>query len=185
MLDESNYVIQMKQSKAAGRGANRAAISGSQEDYLEAILELTLSDGSARVRDIAGRVDVAKSSVTVALRALSRAGLVHYEPYQLVSLTGTGRALSEKICGRHRVLRDFMVKVLGVDDGVADRNACRIEHAVEDGVMRRFSCFVGFMSRSNARARQLPAAFRKHCRFERLAGRCSDCEGLDTVEPIV
>ena len=171
----------MQHIKKDGPGGGRKAVSGSLEDYLEAILELTLREGSARVRDIAGRVDVAKSSVTVALRALSRAGLVNYEPYQLVTLTAKGRVLSEKICGRHRVLRDFMVKVLGVEEAVADRNACRIEHAVEDGVMRRFSCFVGFMGRSNARARQLPSAFGTYCRNERKAGRCGECEALAAV----
>jgi DtxR family Mn-dependent transcriptional regulator len=171
----------MQQIKAAGQGGNRMAISGSQEDYLEAILELTMRDGSARVRDIADRIAVAKSSVTVALRALSRAGLIHYAPYQLVTLTEKGRAMSEKISGRHRVLRDFMVGVLGVDDVVADRNACRIEHAVEDRVMRRFSCFVEFMRRSRVRASQLPAAFGTYCRGQLTSGRCADCEGRESA----
>lgn len=152
------------------------AISGSHEDYLEAILELTVRDGNARVRDIAGRIGVAKSSVTVALRALSRAGLVNYEPYQLVTLTAKGRGLAEKICGRHRALRDFMIRVLGVGDVMADRNACRIEHAVEDSVMGRFSCFVGFMGRSNVPSRELPVAFGKYCAGERKAGHCGGCE---------
>lgn len=152
------------------------AVSGSQEDYLEAILDLTLRDGTARGRDIAGRLGVAKSSVTVALRSLSRMGLVNYAPYQLITLTVKGRAMAGKICGRHRVLRDFMVEFLGVGEVVADRNACRIEHAVEDGVMRRFSCFAGFMSRSKVPARQLSLAFGTYCMGERDAGHCAECD---------
>ena len=166
----------MQHHKEAGAGGTQKGLSGSQEDYLEAIMELTVRDGSARVRDIAERLGVAKSSVTVALRSLSRGGFVNYEPYQLVTLTPMGRALSEKICGRHRVLRDFMVKVLGVVEDVADRNACRIEHAVEAGVMTRFSCFVSFMSRSMAPGRQLPLAFQNYCLGERKGEQCIGCE---------
>jgi DtxR family Mn-dependent transcriptional regulator len=150
-------------------------ISGSQEDYLETILELTLRDGAARVRDIAKHLKVAKSSVTVALRALAKSGLVHYEPYQLATLTGAGLALARKISQRHMALRNFMIEVLGVSEPIADFNACRIEHVVEDGVMRRLNCFVGFMSESTVAAKKLPRAFASHCSSEMKAHRCEGC----------
>lgn len=151
-------------------------LTASQEDYLEAILGLIHQTGSARVRDIAKRMKVAMPSVTVALRALSKRRLVRYEPYELVTLNDRGQLVAEKILRRHKALREFLTGVLDVDDDAAEANACRIEHAVGDGVMRRLNCFLGFMSQSAVPASRLPRAFRKHCAGLRRSGHCRDCK---------
>ena len=75
-------------------------LSMSQEDYLEAILDLARQAGVARVKDIAERMRVAKSSVTVALRSLAKRGFVHYEPYQFVTLTEQGQLLARRVRSR-------------------------------------------------------------------------------------
>ena len=151
----------------------RRHVSGSQEDYLEVILELVRQGGVARVRDIAERMQVAKSSVTVALRALTKNELVIYEPYQLVRLSDQGRAAAESVRRRHSAVRAFLVGVLGVDEAVADANACRIEHAVDDGVLRRLSCFAEFMTQSDVAARQLPSAFARYCARRQEEKQCN------------
>lgn len=157
-------------------GSMVAGLSASQEDYLETILGLIHKTGAARVRDIAERLRVAKSSVTFALRSLAKHRLVNYEPYQLVSLTDEGRAMAERILRRHETISHFFTDTLGVDARVADADACRIEHAIGDGVMQRLTCFMEFMASSLAPARQLPDAFREHCAGQRRSGECSGCK---------
>ena len=61
-------------------------LSASLEDYLEAILHLVTEKQVARSRDIAKRLRVNRSSVTGALQALAKKGLVNYEPYEAVTL---------------------------------------------------------------------------------------------------
>lgn len=151
-------------------------LSASQEDYLEAILGLIGRTGNARVRDIAEHLNVAKSSVTFALRELAKRNLVNYEPYQLVSLTEQGQSLAERIQRRHKALSGFLTDVLDVDAEIADANACRIEHAIGDGVMRRLSCFVEFISQSMTPAKDLPRAFREHCAQHRHSDDCEGCK---------
>jgi DtxR family Mn-dependent transcriptional regulator len=151
-------------------------LTPSQEDYLEAMLELIGQTGNARVRDIAERLSVAKSSVTFALRGLARQGLVNYEPYQLVSLTNQGQAAAERIRRKHRSLSCFLQDVLDVDEAIAEANACRIEHAATDGLVRRLSCFGEFMSASSVPARRLPEAFREYCEEQRRTGNCEGCK---------
>lgn len=166
-----------------GWNRTRIAVTGkqpghptaSQEDYLEAILGLIGESGAARVRDIAKRMKVANSSVTVALRSLARKKLVDYRPYELVTLTARGRLLAERIRRRHKALSDFLTGVLDVDEKVAETNACRIEHAVGDLVMGRLSCFLDFMFDSAVPAKRLPRAFRRHCENLRLSGQCPGC----------
>jgi DtxR family Mn-dependent transcriptional regulator len=178
MLDECNYVIFVKQTfcKEPSMTSKRyPGVSMSQEDYLEAILDLARQTGVARVKDIAERMRVAKSSVTVALRSLAKRGFVHYEPYQFVTLTREGQSLAGQVRGRHNALSGFFKDILDVDESTADANACRIEHAVDDEVMRRWSCFVEFMSSSSDPANRLPQTFRLHCRRHRKGDTCEGC----------
>jgi len=114
-------------------------LTSSQEDYLEAILSLTREVGVARVRDIAGRLGVSKSAVTAALKHLAEHEMVHYDPYELVALTERGQQAAERVAERHRVLRQFLQAVLGLDADAAEANACRMEHNMDDVALERLS----------------------------------------------
>jgi len=138
----------------------RTKLTASQEDYLEAVLLEVRRNGSARVRDVAARLDVAMPSVTGALKALAKRGLVNYQPYELITLTPRGRRLGEKVAGRHRALREFFTDVLGVEPATAERNACRIEHAVDDDLLERLRSFAAFVA-DDDRARGPVAAFKR------------------------
>ncbi len=150
-------------------------LTSSQEDYLETILGLIHQTGNARVRDIAKQLGVAKSTVTFAVRGLAKRDLVNYEPYQLITLTAQGRVLAEGVRRRHRGLSRFLQDVLDVDEAIAEANACRIEHAVTDGLVRRLSCFGEFMAASSVPAQRLPQAFREYCQQQRRTGSCEGC----------
>jgi len=123
----------------------QAKLTGSQEDYLEAIYALTLESGAARVRDIAKRLAVSKSAVTAALKALARRDLVNYDPYELVTLNDRGLAAASRVDFRHRTLKRFLMEVLGIQDERADANACRMEHAVDDAVLDRLGQMTEFI----------------------------------------
>lgn len=110
--------------------ATVTTLSGTLEDYLEAILRIVSASSVARVRDIAEQLQVHKSSVTAALRSLCERGLINYEPYGFVTLTDQGTALAQGVMRRHDALRDFFTDVLGVEDEMAESAACQMEHAM-------------------------------------------------------
>ena len=118
-------------------------LTSSKEDYLEAIWALESEDGVARVRDIAARLDVGKSAVTAALKSLAKRDLVNYAPYEFITLTDRGRELAKEVDRRHQVLRRFLMEVLGLEAEVAEANACRMEHVVDNVVLERLIDFVG------------------------------------------
>ncbi len=115
------------------------------EDYLEAILELVRSGKPARVRDIARRLGVGMPSVSVAMRALAQRGLVNYDPYEALTLTDQGQRLGRAIDHRHQVLGEFFTRVLGLEESVAQANACRIEHAIDPAVLERLERLSSFI----------------------------------------
>lgn len=100
-------------------------ISASLEDYLEAIIHISVLRQAAKTKDISERLKVNKSSVTGALQVLSDRGLVNYAPYDIITLTPKGKAFAERVVRRHEIFRDFLVKVLGVDEKDAEESACR------------------------------------------------------------
>jgi DtxR family Mn-dependent transcriptional regulator len=120
-------------------------LSDSLEDYLEAIHHIARAKGAARGKDISERLKVNRSSVTGALRALAEKKLVNYAPYDLVTLTPEGGLLAERIIHRHEVLKDFISRVLGMDERIAEENACRMEHAASEEVLDRLAQFIDFI----------------------------------------
>lgn len=117
-------------------------ISEHLEDYLETISVLESLHGVARPTDIASALNVKKPSVTSALNVLAEKGLVVYEKYRPVSLTPEGKNLAESISRKHKLLCGFFTDVLGVDPKSADLAACKMEHALDDDIMRRLVNFL-------------------------------------------
>lgn len=111
------------------------------EDYLEAIFNLSDDDRGARSRDIADAMHVHKSTVTSALRALKQMGLIHYAPYEAVSLTEAGRKVAADVVQRHETLREFFTGVLGVDPDTAEKAACGMEHSMPREIVEKLALF--------------------------------------------
>lgn len=122
-------------------------LSASLEDYLEAIFHIVAENQVARAKDVARRLGVTRSSVTVALRALAERDLINYAPYEVVTLTVEGKRISEDVVQRHKILQDFFVKVLSVGSGLADKAACHMEHSLPREILEPLTEFVDFVER--------------------------------------
>ncbi len=125
--------------------ANR--LSASLEDYLEAIFHIVAEKQVARAKDVARRLGVTRSSVTVALRSLAERGLINYAPYEVITLTPQGESMSEDVAQRHQTLQDFFVKVLSVENSLADKAACDMEHTLLREILGPLTEFVDFVER--------------------------------------
>jgi len=117
-------------------------LSESLEDYLETILELQTTKNVARSKDIAEKLDIKRGSVTGMLKKLAKNKLINYEPYGYVTLTPGGKKIALEIERRHIFLKDFLFRVLQVDEKTADRTACQMEHAMDKQTFKKFRDFV-------------------------------------------
>ncbi|MBR0597089.1 metal-dependent transcriptional regulator [Sinanaerobacter chloroacetimidivorans] len=100
------------------------------ENYLEAIYELSKSGNGARISDIAEKLNVTKASTNSAMATLSEKGLITNEKYKEVFLTPEGYKLAEFTSKKHHVIHQFLTSVLNIDSGIADNDACAIEHVI-------------------------------------------------------
>ena len=120
-------------------------LTSTMEDYLEAIVNLEKEKRAVRVKDIAKRLDVRMPTVTSMLKTLNRAGLINYEKYEYIELTNKGRNVGKEISRRHHALKRFLTDILGIAPGIADDEACRMEHAVSASTLNRFVEFMDFV----------------------------------------
>ncbi|RPI61041.1 MAG: MarR family transcriptional regulator [Planctomycetaceae bacterium] len=158
--------------------ASGIELSASLEDYLEAILRIIQDKQAVRAKDIGKRLNVGRSSVTGALQALAQRELVNYAPYDVITLTDKGRAVAQDVLRRHEVLREFFVKVLAVNDTDADAAACKMEHAIPDGVLERFVEFVEFVDRCPRGGSKWIRGFGYYCEHDNATGNCEKCVEL-------
>ncbi|MDP2898757.1 MAG: metal-dependent transcriptional regulator [bacterium] len=150
-------------------------LSASLEDYLEAIYYLVTENRVARVRDISTRMGVNMSSVTGALRQLSSYNLVHYEPYEVITLTEAGIARAKEQVRRHTIVKNFLLNVLSLDPAVAEDNADRMEHAVDGETLERFVRFAEFVEKCPRGGREWIELFRQFCEREASNEQCERC----------
>lgn len=115
------------------------------EDYLEAIYNLAREKRVVRVRDIAKKLGVKMPTVTNMLKTLSQKGLIDYEKYEYLELTGKGSDVGSEIDQRHQILRRFLTGILKIDFDQADEDACKMEHAVSPATLERVVDFMEFI----------------------------------------
>ena len=120
-------------------------LSASLENYLEVIAKLSQEDGYALSNDIADKMAVKRSSVTVALRNLAESDLIIYKKYKPITLTGKGKKIAEQIIYKHNNIKTFLTDLLGVGDEKADDIACRMEHFIGKEVTDRFVAFTKYI----------------------------------------
>ncbi|MFA7396659.1 MAG: metal-dependent transcriptional regulator, partial [Sphaerochaetaceae bacterium] len=114
----------------------------SGEDYLETVLKLSLEDPKVRLTDVANHLGVSKPSASRAMKNLQALGYIDQESYGAIELTAKGYIRASQIYKRHKTLRTFLEKVLGIDSETAEADACRMEHILSNHTMEKLSEFV-------------------------------------------
>jgi DtxR family transcriptional regulator, Mn-dependent transcriptional regulator len=125
------------------------------EDYLEAIFHLVQNQTVARSMDIADKLDVKRSSVTVALRSLAEKGLIDYEARSFITLTDKGLQAARCVDKRHHILHEMFTKVLRLPDDEANKAACAMEHGMSSTVCRKLTALLMAVNADPAEAKNL------------------------------
>src|SRR5208282_5060346 len=119
------------------RRSRRDRAAETAQDYVEAIADLTASQGEARVTDLARRLGVTHVTVNRTLARLQRLGYVNTQPYRAIFLTDAGRKLAEESKQRHETVLAFL-QSLGIPERVAKMDAEGIEHHVSPDTLAAF-----------------------------------------------
>ena len=118
-------------------------------DYLEAVLVLQKEKGMVRSVDLARHMGFSKPSISHAVGVLKNGGFLTVDEDGYLHLTEDGREVAEKIYERHQFFTEQLVAV-GVDRETAERDACRIEHAISEEAFQKLKASVEKQSNDTA-----------------------------------
>ena len=113
------------------------------EDYVELVYIIQNKKEKVHTNDIASAFNINPASVTEIFQKLSDEDYINYEKYTGVTLTEKGRKIAMNTKKKHDTLKSFLI-ILGVDEKIADEDACKIEHHVNQETMRKLRKFVKF-----------------------------------------
>lgn len=104
-------------------------VNESAENYLETILILSKKLPVVRSVDIANELGYKKSSVSIAMKNLREKQHITVTDAGFIYLTDSGKEIAEMIYERHELLSSWLTS-LGVPEGIATEDACKIEHVI-------------------------------------------------------
>ena len=118
LKDKTHYINNMKRLE-------------SQEDYLEKILQISKEKDNVHAIDVARALSFSKPSVSAAMNKLKELGYIEINNKGEIILTPEGLAIAEKTLEKHEMLTQLLIN-LGVDEEIAKKDACRMEHDISD-----------------------------------------------------
>jgi len=118
-------------------------VSPSVEEYLENIYRLQERTRIARTKELAERMYVSLGTVTSTVGMLEKQGLVTHEPYKGVRLTEEGEKTALDVLRRHRLAERLLTDILHVDWSEAHEPACRLEHSLDEEVIKPLGKILG------------------------------------------
>ena len=124
-------------------------IYASGEEYLEAVLVLQKKKVMVRSVDLARHMGFSKPSISHAVGVLKNGGFLTVDEDGYFHLTEDGREVAEKIYERHQFFTEQLVAI-GVDRETAERDACRIEHAISEEAFQKLKASVEKQSNDTA-----------------------------------
>ncbi|NLH63884.1 MAG: metal-dependent transcriptional regulator [Erysipelotrichaceae bacterium] len=101
----------------------------SVENYLASILDIEKRNGRCYSVDVSHDLNVAKASVSVAMKKLSEQDLVSFGPTHQLVLSEAGHAIAKEVLAKRKLLKEALMAI-DVDEETAEADAHEIEHSI-------------------------------------------------------
>ncbi|MGB6045978.1 MAG: metal-dependent transcriptional regulator [Flavobacteriales bacterium] len=118
-------------------------LTRSEEDHIKAVHALLQDGATAGTKDLAEKLNIKASSVTVMLKKLAEKGLLKHEPYYGVKLTAKGKAAALKLVRKHRLWETFLVERLGFGWDEVHEVAEQLEHVRSTKLTENLAEYLG------------------------------------------
>ncbi|NJM24326.1 MAG: metal-dependent transcriptional regulator [Bacteroidia bacterium] len=114
-----------------------------EENYLKAILTLSVQGENVQVNDVAKHLQIKMPTVTSMMKKLAAKKLVHYESYKPLRLTDRGKREASLIIRKHRLTEMFLVEKMGFGWEEVHEIAEQIEHIQSAAFFDKMDALLG------------------------------------------
>ncbi len=119
-------------------------ITSGLQDYIELIYNSSSNNINIKAVDIANHFKISRASVSEALIRLADLDLIVYEGRKGIKITEKGEKEAKNILKKHLILEKFFNEVLEVGSEISSKNACRIEHVIDEELIDKIEDFTDF-----------------------------------------
>ena len=152
-------------------------LTHSATHYLFAVHDLLQEQGYARVTDVASRLNIARSSASLGLKALTQKGFLKEDANKFIQMSPKGKKTVEEIIGKKVVLKRFFQDILQVKAHQAEIDTCKIEHLISSETGSKLLSFIRFLSSNNPQVKKVLLLFTGYNETCPGLNHCSICEG--------
>ncbi|HNP06202.1 MAG TPA: metal-dependent transcriptional regulator [Cyclobacteriaceae bacterium] len=115
-----------------------------EENYLKALLALSVTSDEVSVNDLAKHLAIKMPTVTSMMKKLAAKRLVQYESYKPIKLTKKGRQEAAGIVRKHRLTEMYLVDKMGFGWEQVHDIAEQIEHIKSPAFFDKMDELLGF-----------------------------------------
>ena len=105
------------------------------EEYLEEMYRMERCSGMVSTKGLAKSLRIKMPSVSEMLVKLRKMGFIEYEVRGIIRLTKKGRKIGKGVYDKFTRLRGFL-ESLGMDRKDSEKEACILEHAISEKLMK-------------------------------------------------
>jgi Mn-dependent DtxR family transcriptional regulator len=124
------------------------------EDYLEMIYRLCLQNEHTRVGKLSEYLNVRPSSVSKMMSKLASLGYLHYDRYDIIRMTASGRKIGEYLLRRHDTVERFLRLIVS---GNTLEETELIEHSLSPATVSDLASLLDFFQIDEAARLRLEA----------------------------
>ena len=150
-------------------------LTKSLENYLLAIYEIVQESKAARVKQVAQKMSIGNASTSEAIKTLAKRGYINYEPYGIITLNRKGKKLIENKIERHRIICNFLEKILMMEPAKVDEAAKNIEFSMTEDILKRFVEFLTFMETCTCKEPKWVKSFQYFVKEGKMQDKCGLC----------
>ena len=151
-------------------------LTQSSVHHLMAMHELLKKNGYVRGVDVANHLNISRSSVSITLKKLKLKGYISEDENRFFHFTEHGQELINGVLSKRRIIQMFFKNVLNLSDVLAEEEACKIEHLLDEQTGQKLMSFMGFYMSNETAADE----FRK--KFKDFTFKCQTTETCDICE---
>ena len=158
-------------------------LTESLEKYLLAVYEIVKINKAARVKDVSNYLKIGVPATSDAIKTLSERKYINYQPYGIITITLKGKRYTETKINRNKILTDFFVNILKIDEKSAVENAKIMEYSVSPDVLERFTKYLEFMNKCSCKEPKWVKSFQYFCANSEMQKKCTKCmKNKDTFD---
>lgn len=124
-----------------------------EEDLLEDLYEQFLQGRSLTLAELAAETGIHRKTLRAMIRRMIGRGWLELwsdEDGRELTLTDYGKIQGARCISRHKYLTEFLQMIVGMDERTAEKNACRMEHVLDEEGMQGI---MDFLKNGSAHAR--------------------------------